>query len=88
MRPSIAHPIGLVGVVERGGLVVVMGAVGFGAVAELCAAPWLSSTGLDVVEWCGAGHGLTCNHSGRRSDVCVGECEAVSIFTQEPVRTI
>lgn len=31
---------------------------------------------------------LTCDRSGGRGEVCVGEYEAVSIFTQEPVRTV
>lgn len=98
MRAAVADPVVVERVGERDGLVVVVGrgvrvvvgTVGFGAVAELSdtAAAWLGPTGLGVVERGGPGHGLTCDSSGGRSDVCVGEDEAVTVFTLEPVRTI
>lgn len=96
MRAAVSHPVGLVGVGERGRLVVVMWrgvrvvvrAVGFGAIAELRAAARLGPAGLGVVERRGAGHGLTCDGSGGRDDVRVGEYEAVSVLAQEPVRPV
>lgn len=94
VRAAVSHPVGLVGVGEWGGLVVVMGrgvrvvvgAVRFGAVAELSDAARLGPARLGVVERSGTGHGLTCDGSGGRGDVRVGENEAV--FAQKPVRPV
>lgn len=98
MRAAVAHPVGVERVGEWGGLMVVVvgggvrvvvGTVRFSAVAELGgAAARLGPTGLGVVERGGASHGLTGDRSGGCDDVCVREYEAVSIFTQEPVRTV
>lgn len=62
--------------------------MGLCAVAELSASARLGPTGLGVVDRGGARHGLTCDCSDGGSNVRVGEYETVSIFTQEPVRTI